>query len=65
MTIRFLILILIGTTPFIGFSQCIDREKITYGGDWDFVRIFSIARLTALSMAEIHLLHGAFLTQWK
>ena len=23
--------------PFLGTSQCIDREKITYGGDWDFV----------------------------
>jgi hypothetical protein len=37
MAIRFLILVLIGSTPFLGNSQCIDREKITYGGDWDFV----------------------------
>jgi len=24
-------------TQFTAFSQCIDREKITYGGDWGFV----------------------------
>lgn len=37
MTFRSLFILTLCTTQFTAFSQCIDREKITYGGDWGFV----------------------------
>ena len=37
MTLRYLILFLLVQTTTSSFSQCIDREKIKYGGDYGFV----------------------------
>jgi hypothetical protein len=37
MTFRSLFILIFCVTRLTVFSQCIDREKITYGGDWGFV----------------------------
>ena len=37
MTFRSLFILTFCVTQFTAFSQCIDRDKITYGGDWGFV----------------------------